>query len=203
MKNSPSGRSNGLASRRRPAEQRPPHYVCPPLSAAVAACGAKLHGSAINLPENFLSSNKASSGGFVLAGLICTRCKADVKSVVRCRRCGALCPTSRIGAAMLSPGSWRAAACSRRYWDRLSSHSRDVVVGTSDRRWDQFVLRRLGRANIADATIRTAAITCLAESNPPPPTRLRRSKRRLRHNRERSHPHLPSRLWHTVLKWVI
>ena len=31
-----------------------------------------------------------------------------------------------------------------------------------------------------------AAITCFAESNPPPPTRLRRSKRRLRHNRERS-----------------
>jgi hypothetical protein len=35
-----------------------------------------------------------------------------------------------------------------------------------------------------------AAITCLAETNPPWPTRLRRSKRRLRHNRERSHlPH--------------
>ena len=34
--------------------------------------------------------------------LICTRCHADVKSVLRCRACGALCPTSKIGSAMLS-----------------------------------------------------------------------------------------------------
>ena len=34
--------------------------------------------------------------------LICTRCDADVKSVLRCRACGALCPTSKIGSAMLS-----------------------------------------------------------------------------------------------------
>jgi hypothetical protein len=38
-----------------------------------------------------------------------------------------------------------------------------------------------------------AAITCLAETNPPWPTRLRRSKRRLRHNQERSHLPHPSR----------
>jgi hypothetical protein len=42
----------------------------------------------------------------VLARLICTRCRADVESVLRCRRCGALCPTSEIGAAMLSPGAF-------------------------------------------------------------------------------------------------
>ena len=34
--------------------------------------------------------------------LICTRCHADVKSVLRCRACGALCPTSKIGSRMLS-----------------------------------------------------------------------------------------------------
>ena len=34
--------------------------------------------------------------------LICTRCHADVESVLQCRACGALCPTSRIGSGMLS-----------------------------------------------------------------------------------------------------
>src|SRR5215470_380922 len=43
--------------------------------------------------------------GIVLARLICVRCKKDVKSVLRCRACGALCPTSRIGSALLSPGA--------------------------------------------------------------------------------------------------
>ena len=38
----------------------------------------------------------------VSARLICTRCHADVKSVLRCRACGALCPTSKIGSGMLS-----------------------------------------------------------------------------------------------------
>src|SRR6516162_5920198 len=38
----------------------------------------------------------------VSARLICTRCHADVKSVLRCRACGALCPTSKIGSEMLS-----------------------------------------------------------------------------------------------------
>src|SRR6516164_9079486 len=44
--------------------------------------------------------------GIVLARLICVRCKKDVKSVLRCRACGALCPTSRIGSALLSPGAF-------------------------------------------------------------------------------------------------
>ena len=34
--------------------------------------------------------------------LICTRCHADVESVLQCRACGALCPTSKIGSGMLS-----------------------------------------------------------------------------------------------------
>jgi hypothetical protein len=41
-----------------------------------------------------------------LARLICTSCRADVKSVLRCRACGALCPTSEIGVAMLSPSAF-------------------------------------------------------------------------------------------------
>jgi uncharacterized protein (DUF983 family) len=41
-----------------------------------------------------------------LARLICTNCRADVKSVLRCRACGALYPTSEIGAAMLSPSAF-------------------------------------------------------------------------------------------------
>jgi hypothetical protein len=53
--------------------------------------------------------------------------------------------------------------------------------------------RRIGGANPLSPTkgehLR-AAITCLAETNPPWPTRLRRSKRRLRHNQERSHAYL-------------
>jgi hypothetical protein len=41
-----------------------------------------------------------------LARLICTVCRADVKSILRCRACGALCPTSEIGAAMLNPSAF-------------------------------------------------------------------------------------------------
>ena len=41
-----------------------------------------------------------------MARLICTRCHADVKSVLRCRACGALCPTSEVGTAMLSPSAF-------------------------------------------------------------------------------------------------
>jgi len=41
-------------------------------------------------------------GEILLARLICTRCKADVKSALRCARCGSLCPTSKIGATLLS-----------------------------------------------------------------------------------------------------
>jgi hypothetical protein len=33
--------------------------------------------------------------------LVCTRCRADVKSVLRYRAYGALCPTSEIGAAIV------------------------------------------------------------------------------------------------------
>jgi len=35
--------------------------------------------------------------------LVCTQCYRDVKSVLRCGGCGALCPISKIGAGMLSP----------------------------------------------------------------------------------------------------
>ena len=44
-----------------------------------------------------------------------------------------------------------------------------------------------------EASICAAAITCLVETNSARPTRLKRSKRRLRHNRERSHLPHPSR----------
>jgi hypothetical protein len=39
-------------------------------------------------------------------GLICTRCRSDVKNALRCRACGALCPTSEIAAAILSPNAF-------------------------------------------------------------------------------------------------
>jgi hypothetical protein len=67
------------------------------------------HGAGINPPANFLSNKTCSEGiarRIVLTRLICTRCRADVKSVLRCRTCGALCPTSEIGAAMLSSGAF-------------------------------------------------------------------------------------------------
>src|SRR5262249_13310584 len=57
----------------------------------------------------FLSNKKVlggAAGGVGLARLICTRCRKDVKSVLRCRSCGTLCPTSEIGAAMLSPSAF-------------------------------------------------------------------------------------------------
>jgi hypothetical protein len=49
---------------------------------------------------------EVSPGGVVVARLICTRCRADTKSILRCRACGTLCPTSEIGAAMLSPSAF-------------------------------------------------------------------------------------------------
>jgi hypothetical protein len=58
----------------------------------------------INLSAHFLS-NKAWLG-IALARLICTRCRADTKSVLRCRACGALCPTTKLGPAMLSPSAF-------------------------------------------------------------------------------------------------
>jgi ferredoxin len=41
-----------------------------------------------------------------VARLICKRCWADTRSVVRCRACGALCPTSALGVALLSPAAF-------------------------------------------------------------------------------------------------
>jgi hypothetical protein len=54
--------------------------------------------------QNF--SDKDVLGAVALTRLICTHCRADVESVLRCRRCGALCPTSQIGAALLSPSAF-------------------------------------------------------------------------------------------------
>src|SRR6516165_3727381 len=54
----------------------------------------------INPPAKFFSDEQPRR--IVSARLICTRCHANVKSVLRCRACGALCPTSKIGSAMLS-----------------------------------------------------------------------------------------------------
>jgi hypothetical protein len=72
---------------------------------SLARCDAWPSSVEINPPANFLSNKNSEEQprGIVLARLICTRCRADVKSVLRCRACGALCPTSQIGAAMLSP----------------------------------------------------------------------------------------------------
>ena len=61
---------------------------------------------------------------------------------------------------------------------------------------------KLCRANAANATIRTAAIACAEESNPQLPTRLRRSKRRLRRNRERSKQPRPLQLSHGRIIWL-
>src|SRR5215471_17380415 len=119
---------------------------------------------------------------------------ASVTVSTEARRLLRYLPRGLVRVSHVSRGT---AVCSHRYWDRFSSHSRDVVVGTPDRRCDQFVLthpaNNLGKANIVNAIIRTAAITSLAESNPLRPTRLRRSERRLRHNPGRSHqPHPPN-----------
>src|SRR5437763_9100416 len=62
-------------------------------------------GARINRLAKFLS-NKGVLGAVALTRLICTRCRADVEGVLRCRRCGALCPTSQIGAALLSPSAF-------------------------------------------------------------------------------------------------
>jgi len=54
----------------------------------------------INPPAKFFSDEQPRR--IASARLICTRCHADVKSVLRCPACGALCPTSKIGSGMLS-----------------------------------------------------------------------------------------------------
>jgi hypothetical protein len=78
-----------------------------PLPAALVcrAYDAWPSGTGINPLANFLSYSEGSRG-VGLARLICTRCRKDVKSVLRCRSCGTLCPTSQIGAAMLSPSAF-------------------------------------------------------------------------------------------------
>src|SRR5262249_3004302 len=53
--------------------------------------------------RQIFSVTRRAARGVGLARLICTRCRKDVKSVLRCRSCGTLCPTSEIGAAMLRP----------------------------------------------------------------------------------------------------
>ena len=67
--------------------------TCPPLPAALVgrACDAWL-----SLAPGLTRRQR----------LICTRCRKDVKSVLRCRSCGTLCPTSEIGAAMLSSSAF-------------------------------------------------------------------------------------------------
>src|SRR5215471_17143201 len=86
---------------------------------------------------------------------------ASVTVSTEARRLLRYLPRELVRVSHVSRGT---AVCSHRYWDRFSSHSRDVVVGTSDRRWDQFVLTHpatnFGGANIVNAIIRTAAITC-------------------------------------------
>ena len=38
--------------------------------------------------------------------LVCKQCYRDVKSVLRCRGCGAIFPTSELGTALISPGGF-------------------------------------------------------------------------------------------------
>jgi hypothetical protein len=76
-----------------------------PTALVCRACDAWLSGSGINPSANFLSYSEGQPG-VGLARLICTRCRKDVKSVLRCRSCGTLYPTSKIGAAMLSPSAF-------------------------------------------------------------------------------------------------
>jgi len=64
-------------------------------------------------------------------------CDAPVTAITEARRLLGYLPRELVRVTHVSRGT---AVCSHRYWDRFSSHSRDVVVGTSDRRWDQFVL---------------------------------------------------------------
>jgi hypothetical protein len=82
-------------------------------------------------------------------------CDASVTVSTEARRLLRYLPRGLV--RVVSHVSRGTAVCSHRYWDRFSSHSRDVVVGTPDRRWDQFVLthlaNNLGGANIVNATI--------------------------------------------------
>ena len=82
--------------------------ACPSLPAVLVCRGGDAWPpcALINPSAKFLGNKDVRGGALVLARLICTRCRADVESVLRCRRCGALCPTSEIGTAMLSPSAF-------------------------------------------------------------------------------------------------
>jgi len=75
-------------------------------------------------------------------------CDASVTVNTEARRLLGYLPRELVRVSHVSRGT---AVCSHRCCDRFSSHSRDVVVGTPDRRWDQFVLTypatNLGRVN--------------------------------------------------------
>jgi hypothetical protein len=91
---------------------------------------------------SLLNCLRWTGGGTMIAAenrLICTRCKSDVKSVLRCRRCGALCPTSRLGSAMLTPGAFA-------FYALIFGGCRDILVCVM--RWPG--VRHLPRKGNAD-----------------------------------------------------
>ena len=79
-------------------------------------------------------------------------CDAPVTAITEARRLLGYLPRELVRVTHVSRGT---AVCSHRYWARPSSHSRHVVVGTTDRRWDQFVLIRLPQATLAGPTYPT------------------------------------------------
>ena len=108
----PHAHPSRLSNAYRPAEFPTKHEMVmpsprrspPPLTSGPATLGP---GRSPGLSFTVIRRAKSKQPrGIVLARLICVRCKRDVKSVLRCRACGALCPTSRIGAALLSPGAF-------------------------------------------------------------------------------------------------
>src|SRR5262249_49612485 len=62
--------------------------------------------SGLTYRQNFSVIRDARQAGGVLARLICVRCRVDTKNVLRLPRCGALCPTSQIGSAVLKPSAF-------------------------------------------------------------------------------------------------
>ena len=71
-------------------------------------------------------------------------CDAPVTAITEARRLLGYLPRELVKVTHVSRGT---AVCSHRYWARPSSHSRDVVVGTPDRRWNQFVLIGISQAS--------------------------------------------------------
>ena|SRR6516225_12098541 len=98
-KNAPAATSGRL---RGPLKGR---YRCvpPPLIVGSATLGWR---PGLTRRQNFSVIRDARQAGDVLARLLCVRCRVDTKSVLRCRRCGALCSTSEIGSAMLTPSAF-------------------------------------------------------------------------------------------------